>query len=121
MPLSLHGDRAADRNLARQGGAFFYRLRVHYSCFHSGKRPADGAKYNVPRRVDESAAGGFRQAVRIQNVDAKRIEIACNGGIESRAAGYQIAHASAEGGVNLSEENFAGVDSDSAQATVECH
>src|SRR5258708_24438116 len=57
----------------------------------------------------------------MKNVDAKRIEIASNGGIESRAAGYQIAHASAEGGVNLSEENFAGLDSDSAQRAIDRH
>ena len=71
IPISLHHDRAADRNLTRGRRAFFHRLRVHDFCFDSGKRPSDRAKYNVARRIDEGAAGGFRQAVRVQNVDAK--------------------------------------------------
>src|SRR5258708_34555505 len=52
---------------------------------------------------------------------AKRIEIAGDGRIESRAAGHQVAHASAEGGVNLSKENPSGIDSGSPQRTVERH
>ncbi len=75
----------------------------------------------MPRRVEEGAAGGFRQSVRVQNVDAKRVEVTGDGGIESRTPGHEIAHARAEGGMNLSEEKFAGVDANSAQPTVERH
>ena len=50
IPISLHHDRAADGNLTRRLRAFFHRLRVHDFCFDTGKRPSDGAKYNVPRR-----------------------------------------------------------------------
>src|SRR5258708_22251792 len=121
IPIAIHPARAANRNLARRRRTFFYRLRVHDFCFDPGKRPSNGAKYNVPRRANEGAAGGLGQAVGVQNVDAERIKIAGDGWIESRASGYQIAHASAEGRVNLSEENFAGVESDSPQRTVQRH
>ena len=42
-------------------------------------------------------------------------------GIEARAARHQVAHALAEGGVNLAEEDLAGVDSDSPQRAIERH
>ncbi len=71
IPISLHHDRAVDCNLARRLRALFHRFRVHNLGFDARERPSDGTKHNVPRRVDESAAGGFRQAVRVQNVDAK--------------------------------------------------
>src|SRR5260221_5874086 len=121
IPISLHHDRAADRNLTRRRRALFYRLRLHNLCFDPGKRPSHRAKHDLARRVNEGSAGGFRQAVGVQNVNAKRIEIAGDGRIESRAAGYQVAHARAEGGMNLSKENLSSIDSSSPQRTVERH
>ena len=110
------------RNLAHRRCAFFERLWVDNPGFDSGKRRSDRAKDNaLPGRIEEGAAGGFGQAVGVQNVDAERVKIAGDGGIEARTSGHQIAHASAEGGVNLSEEKFAGVDSEPPQPAVERH
>jgi hypothetical protein len=75
----------------------------------------------VSGRIEERAAGGFCQAVGIENVDAKGVKIAGNGRIESRASSHQIAHARTEGRVNLPKEELSRVDSDSPQRAVEGH
>ena len=121
IPVSLHHDGAANRNFARWRRAVLHRFRVHNSCFDTGQRWSDRAKYNFPRGIEECAAAGFRKAVGVENVDAKRVKVAGDGRIKSRTSGHQIAHARAEGGVNLSEEKLAGVNSNAAQPTVERH
>ncbi len=93
IPISLHHDRAADGNLTCWRRAILHRFRVHDLGFDARKRPPDRTKYYVPRKVDKGAARGFRQAVRVQNVDAKRVKVAGDGGVESRTSGHQITHA----------------------------
>ncbi len=69
----------------------------------------------------EGGAGGFRQAVGLQDVDAESVEVVSDLGIETRAAGDQVAHPVAEGAVQFAEEDAAGVESDGAQAAIERH
>ena len=41
IPISLHDDRAADRNLARRLSALFHRFWVHDLGFDARERPSD--------------------------------------------------------------------------------
>ena len=121
IPISLHYDRASNRNLTRWNRALVYRLRVHNPSLNSRERSSHRTKDNLSRRIDESATRGFGQAVSIQNVDAEGIKIASDRRIKSRTASDQIAHACAEGSMNLSEESLASVDPQSPQRAVERH
>ena len=69
----------------------------------------------------EGGTGGFGQTVGLQNVDAEGVEVVSDLGIEARAAGDQVAHAVAEGAVQLAEEDAAGIESHAAQTAVERH
>ena len=69
----------------------------------------------------EGGAGGLGQTVGLQDVDAEGVEVVSDLRIEARAAGDQVAHAIAEGAVQLAEKDAAGVESDRAQAAIERH
>ena len=58
----------------------------------------------------EGRAGGFGQTVGLQDVDAEGVEVVSDLRIEARAAGDQVAHAVAEGAVQLAEEDPAGIE-----------
>ena len=121
LPISLHHDRAANGNFAYGLGAIFGGFRIDDFAFNAGEWRPDRPKYDVAGRIKKRAAGGFCEAIRIENVDAKTIKIARNGRIEARSSSNQIAHVAAKSGVNLSEEEFASVDSDAPQRAVESH
>ena len=97
--------RPANRDLARRR-TFFLRLRIDDLAFDAGQGGPDRANHVVVGRVDECGAGGFGQAVGLQNVDAQSMEVARDLRVETRAAGHQIAHAVAEGGMNLAKEEL---------------
>ena len=105
IPISLHYDRAADRNLTGRWRAFFHRLADRRSCASTpGKGLPTEPNTMSSGRIEKGAAGRFGEAVGVENVDSERVKVAGDRGIEARAAGHQIAHARAEGGVDLAEK-----------------
>ena len=121
IPVALHHNRPAQRNLPCCRRALFHRFRIDDLRFHCGKRRPDGPNHNLPRTVDKCAACCFRQAVSVQHVDPERIKIACNCRIKARTSRNQIAHVLAKRIVNLSKKKFAGVDPDSSQPAIDFH
>ena len=87
-------------------------LRIDNLSFHAGQRRSDGADHIVMGQRGEGRAGGFGQTVGLQDIDAKGVKVVSDLRIEARAAGDQVAHAVAEGAVQLAEEDPAGVESE---------
>ena len=110
VPVALHHDRALDGNFADGGSAIFAGLGIDNLSFHAGQRRSDGTDDVVMGQCGEGCAGGFGQTVGLQDVDAEGVEVVSDLRIEARAAGDQVAHAVAEGAVQLAEEDPAGVE-----------
>ncbi len=72
-------------------------------------------------RVEEGGSRGFGKAVGVQQVDAEIVEVAGHDRIKARTARDQIAHAGAESCVDLSEQQFAGIEFEAAQEAVHLH
>ena len=82
-------------------------MRIDDLGLDAFQRLADGANDVLIRRIDERAAGSFGQAVGLQHINAERMKIPANLGIEARASGHQKPHALAEQIVNVGETKFA--------------
>src|SRR2546427_1126938 len=120
VPVALHHDRAANRDLAH-GRAFFLRLWFNDLRFDPGKRWSYRADDIVRRLVGERRASRLGQAIGLQHVNPERIKITRDLGIETRAASDQIPHALAERGVQFAEESPPGVDAYRTQRSIQVH
>src|SRR5438445_11478989 len=109
VPVALHHDRAANRDLAH-GWTFLLRLWINDLRFNPGKGRPYRADDIVRRLIGECRAGRLGQAIGLQHVNTERIKITRDLGIEARASSDQIPHAQAERGMQFAEEGSPSVD-----------
>src|SRR5436189_240731 len=120
VPVALHHDRAANRDLAH-GWTFLLRLWINDLRFNPGKGRPYRADDIVRRLIGQCRAGRLGQAIGLQHVNPERIKITRDLGIETRAASDQIPHALAERGMQFAEESPPGVDAYRTQRTIYVH
>ena len=72
-------------------------------------------------RIHKHGRSCFGQAIRLQHINTKIVEIVCNLRIEPGPSRGQITHLLPEGFVNLGKQNSPGVDAHFAQTVIEGH
>src|SRR5947208_11224261 len=120
VPVALHHDRAANRDLAH-GWTFLLRLWINDLRFNPGKRRPYRADDIVRRLIGECRAGRLGQTIGLQHVNPERIKITRDLGIEARASSDQIPHALAEGGMQFAEQGPPGVYANRTQRAIHVH
>src|SRR5437879_12794871 len=120
VPVALHHDRAANRDLAH-GWTFLLGLWINDLRFNPGKGRPYRADDIVRRLIGECRAGRLGQTIGLQHVNPERIKITRDLGIETRAASDQIPHALAERGVQFAEESPPGVDAYRTPRSIQVH
>ena len=90
--------------------AVLVQLGIDQLGLQPRQRRADGADDVGLRRRAEAAAGGFRQAVGLQHLEAEGLNVAANLGVEARTAGDEVADVRSELSVDFLEEHLAEIE-----------
>src|SRR5215469_4810871 len=120
IPVPFHDNGSTNGDFPKNRTVLL-RWGVHDAGFHTTERFSDRADDVVGRWGRECAAGGFGQAIGLQNVNAQSIEIAADLRVPARAAGDQVSHLVAEQAVNRAEKSLACIPPKRAGRTIEPH